>query len=416
MVEIRWHDDDALPFALAARQTRRRRASAVRRARQRRARRPRRHDPRGDGDSSARLGAAPDGRLFRPSLARRGVTQAQPYDDRPRAAAGRPPTRRASTRDAAIPAVALFAATASAGSRCASCSTATASRADFVVEMEEDGGPAALRRRRARPRARAGPSSPATLPGRHRPAGNVGAEALRARRHRRCRSSRVTNPLPAAGGADPEPIEQVRLYAPQAFRTPEARRHRGRLRGGRRAPPRGAAGGAPRGAGPAAGTRCSSPSTDAAAARSTTPFEARAAGVPGPLPAGRARPRDRRAALRAARPRADGLRRARATCAATSNEALSRSSRRRDLPGGRRGFFHPDNFTFGQPVYLSQIVAARDGRRRRRLASRSIRFQRCGEPAARRARGSDGSTSDRLEIARLDNDPSRPENGRSSSR
>ena len=30
----------------------------------------------------------------------------------------------------------------------------------------------------------------------------------------------------------------------------------------------------------------------------------------------------------------------------------------RDLPDGRRGLFHPDNFTFGQPVYLSGIYAA----------------------------------------------------------
>ena len=30
----------------------------------------------------------------------------------------------------------------------------------------------------------------------------------------------------------------------------------------------------------------------------------------------------------------------------------------RDLPDGRRGLFHPDNFTFGQPVYLSAIYAA----------------------------------------------------------
>lgn len=28
-----------------------------------------------------------------------------------------------------------------------------------------------------------------------------------------------------------------------------------------------------------------------------------------------------------------------------------------DLPTGQRGFFHPDNMRFGQPVYLSQIVA-----------------------------------------------------------
>ena len=30
----------------------------------------------------------------------------------------------------------------------------------------------------------------------------------------------------------------------------------------------------------------------------------------------------------------------------------------RDLPDGRRGFFHPDNFTFGQPLYLAQIYQA----------------------------------------------------------
>jgi cyclic pyranopterin phosphate synthase len=30
----------------------------------------------------------------------------------------------------------------------------------------------------------------------------------------------------------------------------------------------------------------------------------------------------------------------------------------RDLPDGRRGFFHPDALTFGEPVYLSRIVAA----------------------------------------------------------
>ena len=29
-----------------------------------------------------------------------------------------------------------------------------------------------------------------------------------------------------------------------------------------------------------------------------------------------------------------------------------------DLPDGRRGLFHPDNFTFGQPVYLSALYAA----------------------------------------------------------
>ena len=31
---------------------------------------------------------------------------------------------------------------------------------------------------------------------------------------------------------------------------------------------------------------------------------------------------------------------------------------RRELAGGRQGFFHPDQFTFGQPVYLSRIYEA----------------------------------------------------------
>lgn len=29
-----------------------------------------------------------------------------------------------------------------------------------------------------------------------------------------------------------------------------------------------------------------------------------------------------------------------------------------ELPGGRRGFFHPDSFGFGQPLYLSQLLSA----------------------------------------------------------
>ena len=78
----------------------------------------------------------------------------------------------------------------------------------------------------------------------------------------------------------------------------------------------------------------------------------------------------------------------------------------------RRGFFHPDNFTFGQPVYLS-----RDRRRRDGACPASTWVEVDGassaaaQPAARRA-ASAGSSIGRLEIARLDNDPNRPENGR----
>jgi len=38
-------------------------------------------------------------------------------------------------------------------------------------------------------------------------------------------------------------------------------------------------------------------------------------------------------------------------------QALLEVFSNRDLPDGRRGFFHPDNFTFGQPVYLSKVLA-----------------------------------------------------------
>jgi hypothetical protein len=82
----------------------------------------------------------------------------------------------------------------------------------------------------------------------------------------------------------------------------------------------------------------------------------------------------------------------------------------RVLPGGRRGFFHPDNFTFGQRVYLSQIYEAA-----LRVAGvswvRAASFHRFG-----RAPGQELELErlepGRTEVARLDNDPNFPENGR----
>lgn len=81
----------------------------------------------------------------------------------------------------------------------------------------------------------------------------------------------------------------------------------------------------------------------------------------------------------------------------------------RVLPDGSLGLFHPDNFSFGQPVYLSRLYEA----------ARSVegidwvditRFQRLGIDSK------DGFDKgflefNRLEIARLDNDPNYPEHG-----
>ena len=79
------------------------------------------------------------------------------------------------------------------------------------------------------------------------------------------------------------------------------------------------------------------------------------------------------------------------------------------LPDGRRGLFHPDNFTFGQSVFLSPIYAA--AHQVPGVAAVEITtFQRQGTPdASFLPRGE--LPLGRLEIARLDNDANFPERG-----
>jgi hypothetical protein len=81
----------------------------------------------------------------------------------------------------------------------------------------------------------------------------------------------------------------------------------------------------------------------------------------------------------------------------------------RDLPDGRRGLFHPDRFSFGQPVYVSPVLAA--ARDVPGVASAEVVvFQRQGIPETRAF--DDGRLElGRLEIGRLANDPSFPEHG-----
>ena len=92
------------------------------------------------------------------------------------------------------------------------------------------------------------------------------------------------------------------------------------------------------------------------------------------------------------------------------------------LSDGTRGFFHPDNFTFGQPVYLSAFVAAAmtvpgvawvDTTPNLGVTGTTFvhRFARMHEPDhGELQRGYIAIES--LECARLDSDPNRPENGR----
>jgi len=76
---------------------------------------------------------------------------------------------------------------------------------------------------------------------------------------------------------------------------------------------------------------------------------------------------------------------------------------------GVLGLFHPDNFTFGQPVYLSRLYAA----------AQSVDGVRSVEITVLRRLGTDDATAlstgrldiGPLEIARLDNDPNFPDRG-----
>jgi len=80
------------------------------------------------------------------------------------------------------------------------------------------------------------------------------------------------------------------------------------------------------------------------------------------------------------------------------------------LPDGRRGVFHPDNFTFGQPVYLSPLYAAAESVAG--VESVEIRKFRRQGVAATDAADTGVLQFGPLEIPRLDQDPDYPEHGK----
>ncbi|MCI0398944.1 MAG: putative baseplate assembly protein, partial [Chloroflexi bacterium] len=81
----------------------------------------------------------------------------------------------------------------------------------------------------------------------------------------------------------------------------------------------------------------------------------------------------------------------------------------RTLPGEKKGVFHPDNFTFGQPVFLSTLYAAAEAVPG--VASVEItRCQRQDQPSDVALKSGQLAIG-RLEIAQLDNDPNFPKRG-----
>ncbi|CAG9170127.1 hypothetical protein LMG23992_01473 [Cupriavidus laharis] len=281
---------------------------------------------------------------------------------------------------------------------------------DFVVEIEDDG---TTRLRFGDDANGKRPDAGTAFAVRYRvgngTAGNVGADAIR---HIVSAAAgiflAVRNPMPAAGGVDPEDIEAVRRDAPQAFRTQE---------------------------------RAVTPA-DYAAAAERRPDVQRAAATfrwtgswhtvfvtadrygGGEIDARfAARLRRHLERFRMAGydlevngPRYVALDVALHLCVkadyfrAQVLQAVRRVLSADVLPDGTLGVFHPDNFTFGQPVYLSRIIAAAQAVEGMD-AVQPLRFQRLLNPSPL-SLDQGVIPLGRLEIAQLANHPDFRERGR----
>ncbi|MEU9184578.1 putative baseplate assembly protein [Streptomyces sp. NPDC048484] len=284
----------------------------------------------------------------------------------------------------------------------------------FVGELEDDGR-LALRFGDGRHAAR--PTPGARLELHYRlgggSAGNVGAEAVN---HlvltgdcERPPVAGVRNPLPAVGGTEPEPVEQVRQLAPLDLRRTRLRA----VTADDYAALASALPGVQRAAATIRWTGSGQEAHIAVDAYGTgEPSAALLADVAQALEAYRRIGHD--LVVGAARPVPLDL--ALRVCASPGHQhgqilaELYRVLGRGRLPGGRLGFFHPDALTFGEPVRLSRLVA---------VAAAVPGVESVHVTRLRRLFHEDrGEREDGvlrlgpLEIATCDNDPDRPENGR----
>ncbi|HJQ30038.1 MAG TPA: putative baseplate assembly protein [Rubrobacter sp.] len=436
ITEIEWHPEDALPFPLCVSSTTDEKHGE-------------RYEPavsvahgnivladHGLSIEDESLGAVPDedptprirkdGRQggdepepvfprFRPSLGKGPLTQAAPYvERRPATSSGEDPAFESATsatrwdlRDV-LPEVLLQDSEDSRWLPARDLLASEPSDRAFVAEVEA-GGRAYLRfgddRFGLRPAKKTGFTASYRIGNGVR--GNVGADAIAYVVTEDNDVLAANNPLPAQGGIEPESIEEVRQSAPSAFRvqeravTPEdyaevAQRH---------------------------------PQVQRAAAtiRWTGSWHTVFLTVDrfGGLPVDAGFEEELRAHLERYRlaghdlevdgPRYVPLEIEMHVCVLPEyfrsdvKATLLTVFGNRTMPDGRRGVFHPDNFTFGQPVYLSRLYEAAqavEGVDRVEIS----RFQRQGVPDDT-ALAAGELTLHRLEIARLDNDPNFPENG-----
>ncbi len=409
LVEVRWHDEDALPFALTLDRHPNGKPAAVARANVVLAEHGLTIEERGlEAPAPPPAGSPAPARRFRPFLQRTGLTHARPPIETGVAAAAVLADARAETR----PAISLRSEGEWWAAKAELLDSGPFAH-HFVVEMEDDGR-ARLRFGEGVHGRRPGPGQ--TFDAAYRvgngPSGNVGADRLTKLDAAPNGAPPpadievVRNPLAATGGIAPEPIEQVRLDAPQAFRRQEravtaedyaevARRH-------------------------------PKVQTAAATRRWTGSWYTMFVTVDrhGGLTVDADFERRMRAHLDRYRlagydveidaPQFVAIDLSLLVCVAPGYVRADVEAALRTALSARRladglGFFHADNFSFGQPVYLSRIVAAAmsvEG------VERVVpeRFQRWRE-TSRGELAKGRMELARLEIARLDDDPSRPENG-----
>jgi hypothetical protein len=81
----------------------------------------------------------------------------------------------------------------------------------------------------------------------------------------------------------------------------------------------------------------------------------------------------------------------------------------RQLPNGQKGFFHPDNLTFGEGIYLCKLVAAAQavaGVENVMVSKLQRRFEEAADEI-----GNGILPLGTMEVAQLDSDPDFPEHG-----
>lgn len=281
---------------------------------------------------------------------------------------------------------------------------------EFVVETRNDGTPYF---RFGDDTLGKAPASGRTLLARYRmgvgAAGNVGRDTIKLF-PANLTGLAVTNPLPAVGGVDPESMEEVRQFAPQAFRVQQrAVTEEDYVRLAEQHPEVQKAAARFRWTGSWHTVFVTVDRVGGFSVDDDPEFEGeirswldrfRIAGydleITGPI----------HVPLDLAMNVCVGEGYFRSDVKAALLETFSRF----DLADGRRGFFHPDNFTFGQPLYLSRIYER--AMKVEGVASVEVtRMQRWGKTASGEIAAGMVTPAD-LEIVQLDNDPSAPENGK----